>query len=84
MHATEPTWESHGRRQSTLDLIWFGAEAITRYEGAADWTGSDHYPQLVTVRSGAQPRQRPKTPDWSLMRSDEVAAGAKRMFHGRF
>jgi len=32
----EPTWESQGRRQSTLDLIWFGAEIMTRYEGAAD------------------------------------------------
>ena len=40
----EPTWESQGWCQSTLDLIWFGAEVVTRYEGAAGWTGSEYYP----------------------------------------
>jgi len=70
--------------QSTLDLIWFGTGTSTRYEGAADWAGSDHYPQLVTVRSGAQPQRSKKRPDWSLMRRDEVAAGAEKALSGRF
>ena len=74
----EPMWESPGRRQSTLDLIWFGQDTSVRYEGAADWAGFDHYTQLVLVQSGSRPKPIHEKFDWSMMRTADTAKAERQ------
>lgn len=42
-----------GERDSTIDLAWASEDLKATYRGAAEYTGSDHVPQLLDVDTGA-------------------------------
>ena len=74
----EPTWFRQGYRDSTLDLFWGTTNVRSRFEGAWEWSGSDHVPQLATVwLEEASPMPSTPKPNWKLMNPERVKERAE-------
>ena len=75
----EPTWHRQGCRSSTLDLLWGSEDLRKRYDGAWNWSGSDHVPQAATIwLQGRRPLPAKPRPNWKMMDKElvqELASG---------
>ena len=79
----EPTWTKPGCRSSIIDLFWRIGDVQCRYEGAWEWLGSDHTPQLVMAwLNNVNPTKRRPTPNWKLMHPEEVELAAESIAVG--
>ena len=51
-----------GERDSTIDLAWVSENLRAEYGGCKDFTGSDHYPQVLFIQTAAEqpPQHEPE------------------------